>query len=47
MIESILDNDLYKFSMQKAVLDYKTEVPVKYYFLNRTKESKFNNSIFI
>lgn len=44
MIESILDNDLYKFSMQKAVLDYKTEVPVKYSFFNRRKEAKFNNS---
>ncbi len=44
IITSILDNDLYKFTMQKAVLGYKPGVPVRYVFSNRRPEGKFNAS---
>ncbi|MFM7317726.1 MAG: nicotinate phosphoribosyltransferase [bacterium] len=44
IIRSILDNDLYKFSMQKAVLAYRQRVPVAYVFVNRRPEGKFNSS---
>lgn len=43
VIQSILDNDLYKFTMQKAVLAYRRHVPVEYKFVNRRPEGKFNN----
>lgn len=40
---SILDNDLYKFSMQNAVLKhYKQSVPVVYQFTNREKDLALN-----
>lgn len=42
IIKSILDNDLYKFSMQNAVLKYRQDVPVTYAFNNRRKSNKFN-----
>jgi nicotinate phosphoribosyltransferase len=38
----MLDNDMYKFTMQKAVLGYKQGVPVQYVFNNRRPEGKFN-----
>lgn len=41
IIQSILDNDLYKFTMQKAVMNYKQNVPVRYIFKNRRPEGKF------
>lgn len=42
IIRSILDTDLYKLTMQKAILRYKPGVPVQYKFNNRRKEGKFN-----
>ena len=44
IIKSILDNDLYKFTMQRAVLGYKQNVPVRYVFSNRRREAAFNQS---
>ena len=35
MIQSILDNDLYKLSMQMAVLELFPEARVEYRFINR------------
>lgn len=46
MIYSILDNDLYKFSMQAAVLsEYPTAV-VEYRFANRRLTDKFNKKAY-
>jgi nicotinate phosphoribosyltransferase len=42
IIQSILDTDLYKLTMQKAVLAYRQNVPVSYIFNNRRPEGKFN-----
>lgn len=42
IIQSILDNDLYKFTMQRAVLGYKQNVQVESAFNNRRPEGKFN-----
>lgn len=40
---SILDNDLYKFTMQHAVFKhYKRDIPVVYQFTNREKELHLN-----
>ncbi len=44
VIKSILDNDLYKFSMQNAVLNYRQNVPVEYEFINRRPDGKFNDA---
>lgn len=44
IIQSIFDNDLYKFTMQRAVLGYKQNVPVKYRFNNRRQEGMFNDA---
>ena len=44
VIKSILDNDLYKFTMQRAVLGYKQNVPVEYVFSNRRPEEAFNQA---
>ncbi|MBC7085294.1 MAG: nicotinate phosphoribosyltransferase [Methanomethylovorans sp.] len=41
MIQSILDNDLYKLSMQMAVLELFPEASVEYRFINRG-EQRFN-----
>lgn len=41
IINSVLDNDLYKFTMQQAVLKYKQDVPVQYGFINRRPEGRF------
>lgn len=46
IIESILDTDLYKLTMQKAVLAYRQDVPVEYVFNNRRPEGKFNDAFF-
>lgn len=44
-LASILDNDLYKFTMQNAVLKhYKRDIPVVYQFTNREKELRLNAS---
>lgn len=42
IIQSILDNDLYKFTMQKAVLSYRRNIPVVYNFTDRSPKGKFN-----
>lgn len=44
IIKSVLDNDLYKFTMQRAVLGYKQNVPVEYVFNNRRPEAAFNQA---
>lgn len=41
IINSLFDNDLYKFTMQRAVLNYKQGIPVKYVFNNRNPQDKF------
>ena len=41
IINSVLDTDLYKLSMQKAVLDYAPNTLAKYKFFNRRPEGKF------
>jgi len=43
MIHSILDNDLYKFTMQQAVLQKHPGVEVEYKFFNRDKSRKFTS----
>lgn len=42
MIQSILDNDLYKFTMQNAVLDHYPDAHVTYQFTNRNQGFKFD-----
>jgi nicotinate phosphoribosyltransferase len=42
IIKSILDTDLYKFTMQNFVLQHYNEVNVEYTFNNRGKNMKFN-----
>lgn len=40
---SLLDNDLYKFTMQHAVLKhYNKDIPVVYQFTNREKDLHLN-----
>lgn len=46
-VQSLLDNDLYKFTMQNAVLKYRQNIPVKYCFNNRRPEGKFNEDFSI
>ena len=42
-LPSLLDNDLYKFTMQNAVLKhYKKDIPVVYQFTNREKNLSLN-----
>lgn len=43
MLDSLLDNDLYKFTMQQAVLEQFPTTVVKYRFNNRNK-TKFNRA---
>ena len=43
-IQSLLDNDLYKFTQQAAVLKYKQHIPVRYVFNNRRPEGRFNDA---
>lgn len=45
-IKSILDSDLYKFSMQKAVLDHYPDAWVTYKFTNRNTTMKFNGAAY-
>ncbi|KAK9480868.1 Quinolinate phosphoribosyl transferase [Lipomyces japonicus] len=42
-IRSLLDTDLYKLTMQAAVLDHYPTTHVTYKFSNRTPEKKFNH----
>ncbi len=44
MIQSLLDTDLYKLTMQKAILRYRQNVPVKYRFINRAPAGGFDES---
>lgn len=41
IIKSILDNDCYKLTQQKAVIAYQQNVPVEYVFNNRRPEGRF------
>jgi nicotinate phosphoribosyltransferase len=43
---SFLDTDLYKLTMQCAVLKYFPDVPVTYSFKNRTPEKKLSREAF-
>ena len=42
ILNSILDTDLYKLTMMKAVLDFYQNILVRYVFSNRRPEGKFN-----
>lgn len=44
MIQSILDNDLYKFSMQQAVLECFPSAIAEYEFTDRSGNSKYNQA---
>lgn len=44
VLNSILDNDLYKLTQQKAILAYRQDVPVRYTFINRRPEGMFNQA---
>jgi nicotinate phosphoribosyltransferase len=46
-IISFLDTDLYKLTMQCAVLKYYKDVPVTYAFTNRTPEKKLSRKAFL
>lgn len=46
MIKSILDNDLYKFSMQQAVLELFPDAVVSYKFINRDPSMIIGNKCF-
>jgi nicotinate phosphoribosyltransferase len=46
MITSFLDNDLYKFTMQQAVLDHFSYATVEYRFINRCPETRFSEKFF-
>ena len=46
MITSILDNDLYKFTMQQAVLELYPTASVSYEFINRSPSDRFNREFF-
>ena len=45
-MKSILDNDAYKFTMQRAVLESAPDADVEYRFLNRQPEGNVNQAMF-
>ncbi len=45
-VNSFLDTDLYKLTMQCAVFKYYRDVPVTYAFTNRTPEKKLSRKAF-
>lgn len=47
ILDSILDTDQYKLSMQKAILGYRQNVPVEYGFINRRPEGKFTQEFMV
>jgi len=44
--QSVLDNDLYKFTMQQAVLDLYPHTQVEYRFTNRRPDGTFNEAFY-
>jgi nicotinate phosphoribosyltransferase len=46
VIQSILDNDLYKFTMQQAVLELYPAASVTYEFINRRPSERFGREFF-
>jgi nicotinate phosphoribosyltransferase len=46
VIQSILDNDLYKFTMQQAVVELYPAVRATYEFINRPPSERFNQEFF-
>ncbi|KAL8974054.1 MAG: hypothetical protein Q9197_001710 [Variospora fuerteventurae] len=45
-IISLLDTDLYKLTMQRAIWKYMPDIPVTYTFINRTPDMRFNRRAF-
>jgi nicotinate phosphoribosyltransferase len=45
-IKSILDQDLYKFTMQNAVLHLYPDAQATYTFINRNPNQKFNEEAY-
>jgi nicotinate phosphoribosyltransferase len=45
-MQSLLDNDLYKFSMQQAVLKLYPNIHVTYGFTNRDSKMKFTKEAY-
>ena len=45
-IKSLLDSDLYKFTMQQAVLEHYSYIWVSYKFTNRNTNMKFNGAAY-
>ncbi len=46
MLASLLDNDLYKFTMQQAVLELYPDIEVEYRFTNRRPSDTFTQAFF-
>ena len=46
VIASILDNDLYKFTMQQAVLELFPQAAATYEFINRRESDRFDERFF-
>lgn len=46
IIKSLIDTDLYKLTMQQAVIDHYSNVNVTYKFTNRNRNMKFNGAAY-